>query len=335
MNKPNIFTISHRMNEEDIFTYSLHYLIDNHPDIGQAISDFILENSGMEPQNFLYSTDHPVGTQTEKPDFMLSCEKFDIICEHKLNADLGNRQLQRYLALERDKQFVLALISNGVKQVPDDVLSDEKYLNPIHTEVNHFRWQSLFPIIERFDYRLSNEFIAYMIRHGMKPIGDISWRGLFDDSDTASVFGQLWDETLAYFKGIGASCKLDAKKLSIQVSRPSEYVHLLFPFVSSDLTQSNENVIGPYIGARLYIDRGKYSTLQLQNYEMPIVVNDNFIYQINLSSRARWNKNLECIAEYACSLDPILNGDNDSIRHSMLDIFSTINDNVNQRLINI
>lgn len=313
----NIFTLSSGLTEEDRFTGSLHYVVDSFPHIGQALSNYLLSSSGLEKSPFFRSTDHPTGTKEDRPDFLLECEHVDIVCEHKINSPLGKRQLERYLALPRSKPFVVALISNGICDVPSSVIEHKDYICPVDSNVPHFTWQSIYPLIEAKGNRLVSDFLEYMRSMSMKPITCESWQGLFDHDDVAEAFGQQWQETRAYFKSLGASCRLDPSKKGLQISEPSDWLHLMYLFVSPNAEPRHDQVEGPYLGARIYISREKFPTLHFQN------LTDEFDSQVGIisprprGSAARWGSRLEFVSDYHTSLDSILTTNTDVLKRRL------------------
>ena len=166
----NIFCLSKGLMEEDRFTASLNYVVDCYPSVGQAIADYLLQSAGKPSSKFIRSNDHPVGTAENRPDFLLECEAIDIICEHKIDSSLGKKQLERYLQLHRSKPFYLALISNGLCKVPEAAIRAEGYISPNDSDVPHFLWQSIYPLIDGTKHRLVSDFKEYMRTLSMKPI---------------------------------------------------------------------------------------------------------------------------------------------------------------------
>jgi hypothetical protein len=101
-------------NNENQFTKSLERLIRCIPEVGQALVDLLLLNSGRGHDRFVKCSAQPKLLGNVHPDFMLSCEGCDILIEHKLEGNLGERQLERYLQLahKQSRPTLLALISN-------------------------------------------------------------------------------------------------------------------------------------------------------------------------------------------------------------------------------
>ncbi len=78
---------------EDLFTARLHHLIGSNSEIGQHIVEAMLLSAKKPISKFKSAVNHPNVGSENQPDFLLQCEDFDIVCEHKLLSPLGNRQL--------------------------------------------------------------------------------------------------------------------------------------------------------------------------------------------------------------------------------------------------
>jgi hypothetical protein len=321
---PNIFCLSPGLAEEDRFTASLNYVIVCFPSIGQAVSDYLLSSAGLQTSKFLRSTDHPSGSAEDRPDFLLECEDIDIVCEHKINSPLVHKQLERYLKLQRGKPFVLALISNGICCVSGEVINDDSYISPIDSDVPHFLWHSIYPLIQNNGERVIADFLHYMRTLSMKPIESESWNDLFHHKSVAEAFGQHWVETVAYFKQIGAKCKYDPSRLAIQIAYPEKWLHLLYVFVSPDAVPSHHNVIGPYLGARIYVNSEDYPDIQFANIESEFEYVNGRIFVRELSGLAPWNKNLNLVSDYYTTLDNILTTDAALLKQNLLNFTKAV-----------
>lgn len=166
----NIFWVPPTLAEEDHFTASLHFLIDNAPEVGQALIDHIAEAAAIASTRFLSAVDHPYYATGQKPDFRLEGEDFDIICEHKVAGHLNPGQLENYLGIRRKKRTYVALIARKRCTVPAPVLHRARYLRPRLAGADHFRWSDIYPIIARRRSRLARDFAEFMQFLGMVPI---------------------------------------------------------------------------------------------------------------------------------------------------------------------
>jgi hypothetical protein len=176
--RPNVFLGSLLPNEEDRFTAHWHYLLDAHPELGQAVVDLLVERAGLPPSRFVGAEDHPFFTSVDRPNFLLLCEGYRILCEHKLDAELGPAQLERYCALVpnegRDGKAFVMLVAKDPLPVPGAVIATRNYLRPSAGLVPHFRWEDFFPIVSRYAQggegrRLVGDFVAYMTALGLDP----------------------------------------------------------------------------------------------------------------------------------------------------------------------
>lgn len=212
MKAPNIFRISSAIGimAEDRFTASLHYLIDTFPLIGQSIADLIADQAGLPRSIFLQTHDHPAGDEASRPDFLIECADYDLLCEHKLESSLGVRQLERYLELPASKPTYLVFITNCSQIVSSDVISHPKYLRPKHSLVPYFTWDALYPVIAERTERLAQEFAQYMRDLAMEPPALPSgWKHLFVDTEVANAFFDSTREARAFFQRAGVRCKAD------------------------------------------------------------------------------------------------------------------------------
>jgi hypothetical protein len=166
----NIFWMPATIAEEDHFTASLHFLIDNAPDIGQAIVDHITDAAGIARTRLLHAIDQPACSNSSRPDFLFECEDFNIICEHKVASRLRKGQLESYLTIRRRKRCYVVFISRDRCPVPAPVLRHDRYLRPRSLPANHFRWSGIYPIVSQRNERLARDFAEYMQLLGMAPV---------------------------------------------------------------------------------------------------------------------------------------------------------------------
>lgn len=100
MTRPNIFLINGKRPDENRFTASWHYLLFRHPEIGQLVVDKMMEMAGRVPVAFVCAHDHPSVSSLVHPDFLLECEEFAIICEHKIGSPFTESKLDKKSQLE-------------------------------------------------------------------------------------------------------------------------------------------------------------------------------------------------------------------------------------------
>lgn len=166
----NIFWVPPTLAEEDHFTASLHFLIDNAPEVGQAIVDHLAGEAGIASTRFVKSADHPYYISSRRPDFRLEGEDFDIICEHKVASGLRLGQLENYLGIRRKKRTYVALIARKRCKVPAPVLRHARYLRPLSGGADHYQWSGIHAIIARRSDRLARDFTEFMQLLGMAPV---------------------------------------------------------------------------------------------------------------------------------------------------------------------
>lgn len=321
METTNIFRIaSSELGPEDKFTAFLHYLIHNTPSIGQRIIDVICQKSGLAPATFDMAIDHPPGDSENKPDFMLSCKEFDILCEHKLDSDLGDRQLERYLGLLKDwhRTAYLVLITGRNHTIQDEVLQSNNYLRPKDSAIPFFCWEDFYPIIASHSERLAQDFLIYMNDLGIAPCplpGD--WVQLFQSRIVADGFYEATKELRSYFTQMGAQCQADPSRLGCQVKYPINWLHLLYFYVSKVAKPTALGVEPPYLIARVFIRKAEVGHIMHLGTE-DICTADGLIVGRALDEIATWDKSLTLRYEYIGSLKNYLVGNPNEIRAKLL-----------------
>lgn len=299
----NIFLLSEGLSEEDRFTAHLHYLIECVPEVGQCLVNELLRQAGKPPTRFQKSENHPSSEAQNRPDFLLRCENFDIICEHKLRSPLGERQLERYLTMSWPRPHHLALISTVQINISADVLSDSRYLRPIG---QHYLWRDVRSMLQQPEQRLTHDFGLYMRSLGMYPL-DLpnGWGALFETKETAEVFGDQFRNVRAYFLAKGCRCTLDASRLGFQIGRLTPWLHLIYLFVEP-VGSSSPKIGQAVLGARIYVPK---DAREMNALRIPLT---NFkCGDLNVQARshkrvAKWNKGLCLVLEYTTPLEPVL-----------------------------
>jgi hypothetical protein len=295
----NIFRIgTSDLGPEDRFTAFLHYLVESLPSVGQGMVDLICRKSGLAPATFQMSVDHPEGDAESKPDFMLSCKEFDILCEHKLDSDLGDRQLERYIGLPKKRPTHLVLITNRSHVISQDVVQSAHYLRPKDSPTLYFHWEDFYPIIATHRERLAQDFVTYMRDLGMAPCplpGD--WADLFHRREVADGFYDATKDMRTYFEKMGAQCKADPSRLGLQVKHPSNWLHLLYFYVSKVTKPAVAGVEPPFFIARFFVQTTELAQLQhLRETDIP--AESGLIVGRAMNERATWNR--ELILSYEC-----------------------------------
>jgi hypothetical protein len=337
MNARSIFQIAaSEMFAEDKFTAALTYLIDNIPEVGQAFASLLAKGSGLRSPTFIRAEDHPEGDAESKPDFVLHCKQFDILCEHKLDSKLGQNQLERYLKLwKKDGRTRVALITNWdtPEAISEKVLSDADYLRPIRSKVPYFSWQSLYPIVADRPERLAKEFAVYMRGMGMAPtLLPKNWNDLFTDQQARIAFQEITRNLKDHFKKMcGATCKGDGGKLGVQIQHPTPWLHLIYIYVSKTTTPFEADVSGPFIAARIFIN--KEESMRLANFDGRKAILNSRIGLIigrQVKESVSWNKDLELAYEYVANLNGYLTDDASDSGKNLLEFGRAIFEDVSK-----
>jgi hypothetical protein len=248
---PNVFLVSPALGPEDRFTAHWHYLLDNHPELGQRVADALADAGGLPRSRYLGAEDHPSFTREDQPDFLLRCEDYELLCEHKLDAGLQERQLERYLTLSRPGRTVhVVFIANQ----PDIALSQEvldhpRYLRPAGARP-YFLWEQLFPLVQSTGGRLAAEFAAYMARLDMEPWPVAgAWGDPLIDPFAAARLKALYGPLKERLAGVGRVKKPDSVGLGFQIQRPLPDIHLLYLLPD----RPGRHAAHPFSGRGLYL----------------------------------------------------------------------------------
>ena len=152
MDHDNIFEIAFnakcgKYGDEDLFTDMFAWLLRQDPHLAKHLISNMCE--------FLPSSVRSIVTQpsfkeypNDYPDMLIETPQMNIICEHKIGAPLGNRQLERYLSLvvaeeERtEKPHRLLFIARDIVGISPEVLQHASYLKP--SSQTHFRWRDIY-----------------------------------------------------------------------------------------------------------------------------------------------------------------------------------------------
>jgi hypothetical protein len=255
----NIFLLRYIPTDEDRFTAAFEYLLNEVPDLGQEIVEYLCQNSVPKSLKFKKAIDHPLGDPKNKPDLMLQCEGGNIICEHKLESNLGSNQLERYLELaqSQEESTYLALISNKDHLVSDFILESAQYLKANIRK--HFLWQDIYPIVVNHPHRLAQDFKQLMAMLGMVQHTPIAGReNLFDPNfDQYEIFrNTLKDSIRPHFRQLGASCALDGEDLwAYRIKYPQEapWLHLMYIYARAENKSPRFNWEKPSLNAAIWL----------------------------------------------------------------------------------
>jgi hypothetical protein len=261
---PNIFSIAFnyvRLGDEDMITALWHYVLAKVPGVGQAFADEVASKSGLVPSRFVGALDHPRGTREDRPDLLLQCNDWSILFEHKLEAPVGPRQLERYLELARRNDWRFAVMAKRPIAVPPEVLNAPEFVAPLSDSgPKHFLWQDLQPLLRTAQHPLADEFVEFMEERG---IGAFSWAGFGNPFYTASgadALRVLYGAVKPVFEGPGVRFVKKATSLVYEVRRPFAPVHLINIGPLESVAQDAPSLRGPVMGLWCWIDRGSRPT---------------------------------------------------------------------------
>jgi hypothetical protein len=232
--RPNIFHSNAIPGDEDRFTAHWHYLLDCHPELGQRVLDRIADRCGLLRTKFQGAEDHPWFTIESRPDFVLRGEAYDVLCEHKLDAGLGELQLERYCALVTEQRRAhVVLIGKAPVVVPTALIDSAVYRGPkAHPTSSgicgHFLWEDFHDLVADTPGRLAADFLAYMNGLGLEPwvwgaIGDP-----FTSEDARGHFRRIWIDIAPRLRRPGSVVKADPVGLGLQYQRPLPGVDLIW-----------------------------------------------------------------------------------------------------------
>jgi hypothetical protein len=224
----NVFFVSPDLGPEDRLTAYWHYVLDAVPRVGQAFVDYISSRSGLAQSKFLGSVDHPMGDRVNRPDFLIRCQDYDVLFEHKLDSPLGPRQLERYLALCQTRGQKLALLAASSLPLEASVCGSPWFVRPHEAGAPaHFLWQDVHQIVQGFPDRIARDFAEFLEAFGL---AHFDWAGLGDpltSDEAARELRSLYDALAPMFRAPGVSCLKTANSLIYQIRRPFPPVHLI------------------------------------------------------------------------------------------------------------
>ncbi len=251
----NIFLVSARKPAEDRFTSHWHYLLEHHPDLAQQIIRKITRETGIADSKLIGVVDHPKGFGTgNEPDFLFRCEDYDIVCEHKLESGLGDRQLERYCnACEaREKITYLVLIANQVGlPIPEEVKAHPLYLSPSSEDCPYFLWDFFYSTVRNhgFSFGLSREFSEYMDALGMTASLFGEWGDPFHNPKSFESFREIWDPVRQLYKERRVTCIQRSNPLGMEVRKPLPGVTLFYLWAR----KGNEELEHGFAGKGFYL----------------------------------------------------------------------------------
>jgi regulator of RNase E activity RraB len=318
----NLFLLPSVIGSEDRFTTSLAYLIERIPELGQALVDFLLDSSGHGSDRFIEGVDHPALSLADRPDFMLVCEGCNILLEHKLESTLGDTQLERYLELahKQEKPTFLALISNRRLPVVEAVRLDPTYLKPTDSVLPHFVWSEVHSLVQKRKESIAAEFLQYMDSLWMRPWKLERWGTLFEDQDSNCVFIEQLERVGEYFRQMGATFRINARGLGLEIRKPLPWLHLLYLYAERNSKPPTDGIASPHLTANFWIDE-KHSELAAFKDIFAKVDLGGIPAIAFVGAAPRWKPNIHHACSYTAALENVL--DNDQlITHQKLIAFT-------------
>ena len=177
--KPNVF-ICKNLKNEDHFTTSVAHILNLFPhELGDRLLQRIARLSGLGEKSLgqfksadFSGFDFQNEESTSKPDMVIYTNKRPIFFEHKLEAPLSRRQLERHLNDVKREQGKLVFVSNVQTHISAEVIGRRNYLKPRGQD--HFVWadlESVFDIKARkgtFANNLLHDFRSALRINGMR-----------------------------------------------------------------------------------------------------------------------------------------------------------------------
>lgn len=302
----NIFLVDPRLGPEDRFTFSWTYVLNTVPGLGQRFVDYLASECGMASTEFRVAIDHPRGTQRDRPDCLLRCEHWDALFEHKLDAELGPAQLERYLELAEDRgRTYLGLIAPSRHAVSNEVTDHAKYIRP--SRERHLLWQSLYPLVQASDGVLARHFCEYMTALGIQPW---RWGSIGDPLTSPSAEESLrgvFNDVASALRQQGYRCIVNTKAFAVEFRAPLPGIHLAYLKARQSMEEFDFRVPGRVLILKIWIDRsaGAQGLKPLYGY---LRGSTPRVFVAPAEGRARWNSALTAERLYLTSLDDVLGG---------------------------
>lgn len=320
----NIFLISPRMKPEDRFTAHWHYLLENFRDLAQEIVVIIATSSGIPPSKLLEVTDHPPGFGGEnQPDFLFKCEDYELVCEHKLESGLGNKQLQRYCrAVEKRENAYLILIANqaGIA-IPPEVQENSVYLSPTDSDYPYYLWDRFYGKINQYGARVTEEFAGYMDALGMAPWEFGEWGDPFNDHQSSEQFRVLWEPIKQYYAALSTrpSCRVSSKSLGMEVRKPFPDITQFYLWARKGPMEFEHNFLGRGMYLRVFLPEQSASMEPLLGKNGSVGCAPFDVDFRSPDSPVLINPGKTLVREYGTSLSNILTGSGDAAKAKLLD----------------
>ncbi|OIP76561.1 MAG: hypothetical protein AUK48_05640 [Oscillatoriales cyanobacterium CG2_30_44_21] len=330
----NIFLLPQNLSKRERFALSWEYLLENVPELGQELVDFLTQRAGNFSSEFIKATTYPYTTSAEQPDILLECQDFDIVCEHRLESELSTHSLEDLLksAIHSEKLTYVALISNSYCLIDSQLLDSEAalrhYLQPrdnVNTSMPYFCWQDIYALVAQSSVRLAYEFSEYMHFMDMQPWQHSVWGNLFLSPDVASTFSRNWRQVVEYFDGLAVTSKLSGYS-GLEVTYPLPWLQLLYLHASRSVQHSDLQSVSPYLVATIWIkgdERDHIKALQGVSSSFELPENPEIMVEIRASlADGLWmvksSSRPKLAATYYTSLDRVVSANSQQMQQNLL-----------------
>ncbi|PZU97779.1 MAG: hypothetical protein DCE90_06785 [Pseudanabaena sp.] len=330
----NIFLLPQSLSKRERFAFSWEYLLENIPDLGQELVDFMTQRAGNSSSEFIKATTYPYTTSAIQPDILLECQDFDILCEHRLESELSKHSLDDLLksASQSNKLTYVALISNSYCLIDTEILESEvavqHYLRPrddVNTSMSYFCWQDIYALVAQSSVRLAHEFAEYMHFMDMQPWQHSVWGNLFLSPNVANRFSSNWRQVIEYFDGLAVTSKLSGYS-GLEVIYPLPWLQLLYLHASRSVQHNDLLSVSPYLVATVWVkgdERDRIKALQGVSSSFELPENPEIMVEIRASvADGLWmvktSSRPKLAATYYTSLDRVVSANSQQMQQNML-----------------
>jgi hypothetical protein len=337
----NIFLMPQNLSKRERFAVSWEYLLENIPDLGQELVDFLTQRAGKPSSVFIQATTYPY-TTTAQPDILLECQDFDIVCEHRLESELSKHSLEDLLksSSQRDKLTYVVLISNSYCLIDAELLGSEAatryYLQPrdaVNASMPYFCWQDIYALVAQKSVRLAHEFAEYMHFMDMQPWQHNIWGNLFLSPDVANQFSNNWLPVIEYFNGLDVTSKFSGYS-GLEILYPLPWLQLLYLHASRSVQHNDLQSVSPYLVATIWVkgdERDRIKALQGISSHFELPENPEVMVEIRASlADSLWmvksSSRPKLAATYYTSLDRVVSANSQQMQQNLLHFVKAVFD---------
>jgi hypothetical protein len=304
---PNVFLLAGK-SDEDWFTNAWHYLLCKRPAIGQRIVDFLSEQASLPPSRYRFTVDHPLpdDKSANYPDFLVQADPEGILFEHKLTADLGDLQLERYLSTAQSMGTRLALVAARPVPVPKKVLASPLYLRPKSRDAAHFFWQDFARLLSEpalAEDDLVQDFVEVMDHLGLRYS---DWAGIGDPLIAAEAKSEFRRVLAAAAKRLSSEAelvKLAPRNPGIELRKPAPGVGLVYFLFGARGHALRGRVALAQVGVDSPDRLPRSDAIRHQHFD--VLPGARALYYAG-KGVARWNKDMHFARYYEIPLDLML-----------------------------